>query len=310
MQAPMPHRPATDEALPGDLAIALYEAMARTRGVGSVLVSASISVSISIGGSADAPAPCPPPEPPTRKQSHAAGDEAFIVGAAAGMDSGDWIFPFPYAFGAALWRGMPVESALRRARGLEGPWPADPHWKAGRVASASLAGRHLAHAVGAAWGARVRRTADAVLALIPSDAPSGGDFHTALNFAGVTRAPVVVVCALKGVAAAAVAYGLHGARADGSDVGLVLSVVREARTRAASGQGATLIEATLPEDEGADPLARMRRQLESRALWDEGRERQLHATIESALASANAATHGGGDKHDFLDDVYARPHAT
>jgi pyruvate dehydrogenase E1 component alpha subunit len=87
---------------------------------------------------------------------------------------------------------------------------------------------------------------------------SEGDFHEALNFAGVFKAPVIFLCQNNGwaisvpvsrqtgsatLAQKAVAYGISGIRVDGNDALAVYQVVKQARERALNGGGATLIEA-------------------------------------------------------------------
>ena len=73
---------------------------------------------------------------------------------------------------------------------------APPFWKPTRVASVSpLSGTQIPHAVGVAWAARMRKEDVAALVFFGEGATSSGDFHTGLNFAGVTRAPVIAVAA-------------------------------------------------------------------------------------------------------------------
>jgi pyruvate dehydrogenase E1 component alpha subunit/2-oxoisovalerate dehydrogenase E1 component alpha subunit len=86
--------------------------------------------------------------------------------------------------------------------------------------------------------------------------------------------------------------------------------VRDARARAAAGLGGTLVEAVIPpvdRADRADPLARMRRHLETRASWDAEREKRLHAEVaadvERALAEASAAAPPA--RETIFDDVYA-----
>lgn len=261
--------------------------------------------------------------------SSAVGEEATIVGAAAAMRDEDWVFPSSREFAAALWRGMPLAayahhvfgSARDAGKGHNAPDP--PFWKAARVASVSpLAGTHIPHAVGAAWAARIKKDDVASLVFFGEGATSSGDFHTGLNFAGVTKAPLVAVCRNNGWATStpassqtrsagfaikAVAYGLRGVRVDGADVVAVLSVVREARARATAGQGATLVEAVIAGVAESDPVARMRRHLEARGLWDPASEQRLagevHADVERAIAEAVAA--GPPAAQTILDDVLA-----
>jgi TPP-dependent pyruvate/acetoin dehydrogenase alpha subunit len=265
------------------------------------------------------------------QHASALGEEAAIVGAVAAMQDQDWVFPGPRDFAAALWRGVPLVAyahhvfgtACDVGRGRDAPGP--PTWRAVHVASTSpLVGTHIPHAVGAAWAARIRRTGAASLVFFGEGATSSGDFHTGLNFAGVTRAPVIAVCknngfamstpaskqtASSGFAVKSLAYGLRGVRVDGADVVAVLSVVREARARAIAGEGGTLVEAVIPGKDVADPVARMRRHLESRGLGGPEREERLvaevTADIERALAEAAEAEKPA--RVTLFDDVYAEP---
>lgn len=304
--------PAHAGVLSDELGIALYEHMVLARAVDERLVALQHDGVIA---------------------SHASafGEEAAIVGAAAAMRDEDWIFPSSREFAAALWRGMPLVAyahhcfgnARDPGRGRNAPDP--PFWKPARVASVSpLVGTQIPHAVGVAWAASLKKTDTASLVYFGDGATSSGDFHTGLNFAGVTRAPVVALCrnngwatstpasrqtATVGFAVKAVAYGLRGVRVDGADVVAVLGAVRDARARAAAGQGGTLVEAVMPGREDAkrvDPVVRTRHHLESRGLWDAAREQRLsievHADVERAFAEA-AATEGPA-RATLFDDVY------
>jgi 2-oxoisovalerate dehydrogenase E1 component alpha subunit len=302
--------PAHAATLSDELAVAIYEHMVLSRAFDERLVALQRDGAIA-------------------SHSSAVGEEAAVVGAAAAMHDHDWIFPSSREAGAALWRGMPLAAyahhvfgtARHVARGRNAPDP--PFWKAARVASSSpLVGTQIPHAVGAAWAARIRKADVAALVFFGEGATSSGDFHTALNFAGVTRAPVVAVCRNNGWATSmpasrqtasgsfaikAVAYGLRGVRVDGADVVAVFGAVRDARARAAAGLGGTLVEAVVPGQERADPLARMRRHIEARGLWDAEREQRLwievRADVDRALAEARGAE--GPARETIFDDVYA-----
>jgi pyruvate dehydrogenase E1 component alpha subunit len=305
-----PPADAPEPALSDELAVALYEQMVLARTLDERLVALQREGVIT---------------------SHASGigEEAAVVGAAAAMHDDDWVFPSSRELAAALWRGMPLAAyahhvlgtARDAAHGRNAPDP--PFWKAARVASVSpLSGTHIPHAVGVAWAARLRKVNVAALVFFGEGATSSGDFHTGLNFAGVTRAPVVAVCrnngwatsipasrqtASDGFAVKAVAYGLRGVRVDGGDVVAVLAAVREARARAAAGQGGTLVEAVIAGIERVDPVARTRAQLEARGLWSADREQQLlsevRADVERALAEARSAEPPA--RESLFDDVYA-----
>ncbi|MBX3189363.1 MAG: 3-methyl-2-oxobutanoate dehydrogenase [Labilithrix sp.] len=267
---------------------------------------------------------------------HAAclGEEAVIAAAALAARPGDWIFPGVREWGSALVRGMPIATYVHHAFGSgEDPAkghaaPDHPPARRFAVAPASgILGAHVPQAVGAAWAAKIRKEDVATVALFGDAVASGGDFHNALNFAGVFKAPCVFVCrnhagdrnAFGTADTRAVAYGVASAKVDGSDAIAVFGLVQAAIARAAAGKGATLIEAITrplpltgaasldgaspgatgtwgPEllGEGAsDPVARLRRALDREKLLDvEGAEaiaREARAEIDAAVAAAERA---------------------
>jgi len=121
---------------------------------------------------------------------------------------------------------------------------------------------HLPHAVGASW-AFDYRDEDRIAAVHFGDgATSEGDFHEAMNFAGVFDTPTLFCCHNNGWAISipesrqtasdtfaqkAAAYGFEGVRVDGMDPLASYAVTREAAKRARGG-GAE-------GDSGADPEA-------------------------------------------------------
>jgi len=313
--------PAHAGSLSDDLAVALYEQMVLARELDERLVALQREGRIT-------------------QHASGAGEEAAIVGAAAGMLDDDWLFLGPRESAAALWRGVPVASiahqvfgsAVDAAKGRGTPGSLTRR-SSGIVSTSPLVGTQIPHAVGVAWAARLRQEDVAALVFFGDGATSSGDFHAGLNFAGVTRAPVVAFCrnngqatsmpasrqsASAGFAVKALAYGLHGVRVDGNDVVAVLSVVREARARAASGLGGTLIEAVTdplvapPPASGGkgissrDPITRMRRYLDARELWDDPREQRLRdevrGDVDRAVHEAEAA--GRPLAQSLFDDVY------
>ena len=95
------------------------------------------------------------------------------------------------------------------------------------------------------------------MAYFGDGATSEGDFHEAMNFAGVWHVPVVFICQnnqwaisvplkkqthSRTIAQKALAYGLPGLQVDGNDVLAVYAAAREAVERARAGDGPTLIE--------------------------------------------------------------------
>ncbi|HEY4016325.1 MAG TPA: thiamine pyrophosphate-dependent enzyme [Polyangiaceae bacterium] len=307
--------PANAPPLSEELAIALYEHMVLARALDARVVGLQREGAVT-------------------QHASALGEEATIVGAVAAMKDEDWVFPSSREAAAALWRGMPLSAYANHAfgtsrdagKGRVAPDP--PFWKEARVASVSqLVGTQISHAVGVAWAARMRSEDVAALVYFGEGATSSGDFHAGLNFAGVTRAPVVFVCrnngwatslpasrqtASAGFAVKAVAYGLRGMAVDGGDVVAVLAAVGEARRRAAAGEGGTLVEAIVGDaagrgSEAADPIPRMRRHLQARGLWSAERERDLNADVSADVGAAIAEAEGAAPpaRATMFDDVYA-----
>lgn len=270
------------------------------------------------------------------------GEEAAIVGVTLAARENDWVFPGSREWGAAIVRGMPIATYVHHAFGTSldpakgHAAPDHPPARRLRVAPASgVTGAHVPQAVGAAWAAKIKKDDVATIAIFGEGATSTGDFHNALNFAGVFKAPCVLVCRNNGravstpvprqtrsesFAAKAVAYGVASAKIDGSDLDTVLSLARAAIARAADGKGATLIEiTTTPIDPNErergdllamsdrDPVARLRRVLEREKVVDaaavESFVRETKDEIEAAIAAAQSAAPLAPST--IFDDVYS-----
>ena len=147
------------------------------------------------------------------------------------------------------------------------------------------------------------------MAFFGDGATSEGDFHEAMNFAGVWQVPLVFVVQnnqwaisvplkkqthSRTIAQKALAYGLPGLQVDGNDILAVYAACREAVERARGGDGPTLIECvtyrlgvhTTADDptkyrsteeveawERKDPLTRFGGLSEKKNLLDDGRDR-------------------------------------
>ncbi len=254
------------------------------------------------------------------------GHEACQVGTASAMAPGDWLFPYFRDLGAYLTLGYPLADYFHywmgNEAGLRTPDGLNIYPLAIPVASQIL------HAVGAGLAANYRKLKVAVVATFGDGATSEGDFHEAMNFAGVFKTPNVFVCynnqfaisvprsrqtASATIAQKAVAYGFRGVQVDGNDVLAVRAAVGEAATAARSGAGPTLVEAytyrmgdhTTSDDaaryrakdevaewEKRDPILRLRSYLEAKGLWNEGREKEVQdqaaAAVEKAVEAAEA----------------------
>jgi len=270
------------------------------------------------------------------------GQEAAQAGLALALGADDWIVPSFREHGLQLLRGVPGHLIYAFWKGDERGAALDPAWHC-LPPSVPVGSQHL-HGTGLGWGFRKRGLGTVAVACGGDGSTSEGDFHEALNFAGVFKAntiffiqnnqwaisvPFHAQTASTSIAQKAAAYGIAGVQVDGNDVLAVYAAAREAVERARSGGGATLIEAhtyrmqdhttaddagryRTPDDVAAwaakDPLARLRRLLEARALWDDAREaallEQVDDRVEAMVQELEALP--PPSPGDMFDHVYAQ----
>src|SRR6202165_4884150 len=183
------------------------------------------------------------------------GQEAILVGAMTALRSEDWVFPSYREFGMAMIRGIDPADMLTLFRGLShGPWDPRKHHFAPLAIPVAT---QVPHAVGFAMGCRLKHTDEVVLSTFGDGATSEGDWHEAMNFAGVFKSPVVFLCqnnhwaisvplskqTAGSIVDRATGYGFPGIRIDGNDILAVYAAVRAAAARARQGDGPYLIEA-------------------------------------------------------------------
>lgn len=280
------------------------------------------------------------------------GEEAAVIGSAAALADTDWIFPALRQGGALLYRGFPLRKYFGHLFGnaesveLGRSMPCHYSDRAHNfVTWSSSMATQLPHAVGMAYGAKLKKTGEVAIGYMGDGATSEGDFHHALNFAGVWKVPAVFFChnnqwaisvpfakqtASGSIAVKARAYGFPGVRFDGNDVLGVYAATKEAVERARRGEGPTLLEAVTYRMMGhsssddptryraqaevdawarRDPLARYRRYLETRGIWDTRHEDELVARladdINQAIQTAEAA--GVPPTDTLITEVYAQP---
>ena len=266
------------------------------------------------------------------------GEEAVIVGATLAAREDDWVFPGAREWGAALVRGLPLAAYVHHAFGnaedpSAGHAPPDhpPARRVHVVPASGVVGAHLPQAVGCAWAAKIKKASTVAIALFGHAASTSGDFHNALNFAGVFKAPCVLVCRHDGRAAIqhrdiadrAAAYGLASISVDGTDALAVSAARQEAVARAAEGKGPTLVEAVTkplaPSDAqiasgnvldlgSDDPLVKIRRAIGADASREEAMVQTFRAELEVAIADAERAAKPR--QSTIFEDVYAEvpPH--
>ncbi|HWB70829.1 MAG TPA: pyruvate dehydrogenase (acetyl-transferring) E1 component subunit alpha [Egibacteraceae bacterium] len=273
----------------------------------------------------------------------AMGQEASQIGAAAALRDSDWMVPSYRESAAALWRGTPLWGLILYDAGYnEGAEV--PEGQKDLPICVPVASQ-IPHAVGLAYAAKYRGTDEVVMVFFGDGATSEGDFHEAVNLAGVYRAPVVFVCqnnqwaistplekqtAAETLAHKAVAYGIPGVRVDGNDVLGVYLAASEAVEQARAGDGPTLLECvtyrlsvhTTADDpskyreeedvedwEEHDPIPRLRRYLLDRGTLSEDDverlEQEVDDDIEGAWDEAEGRMQQLGDPVDMFDHVYA-----
>jgi pyruvate dehydrogenase E1 component alpha subunit len=260
------------------------------------------------------------------------GQEACQVAAGLAPGPRDWLFPSYRDTLATLVRGVAPAAALGL---LRGDWHTGFDPRAHRVAPlCTPLATQLPHAVGLARAARLRGDDVAVLALVGDGGTSEGDFHEALNFAAVWRAPVVFLVQNNGyaisvplarqtaapsIAHKAVGYGMPGRLVDGQDAPAVHQVLTEALDRARSGGGPTLVEALtyrFDPHTNADDSTRYRADAEVAAwrardpvdLLERCLRRHGLLTDERAAEAAAAAERtAAGLRAAFADDPPLRP---
>jgi len=192
------------------------------------------------------------------------GQEAVSAGAAFAMAPRDRLCILHRDLAAHLIRGVTPAQILAqymgRAGGITAGRDGNVHFgdrQLGCVGMVSMLPDMMLVATGMAMAFKLRGERRCALTWFGDGSTSRGDFHEAMNWAGVQRLPVVFVLennqyaystplakqfAIDPVERAA-AYGILGVRIDGNDVEAMFDATLAARERAIGGDGPTLIEA-------------------------------------------------------------------
>ncbi len=280
------------------------------------------------------------------------GQEAAQIGVAFALRPGqDWIVPYYRDIGVALTIGQTPRDLLLahlfRAEDISGGGRNMPsHFsdpKLRIVSASACVGTQIPHAVGIALASKLRKLDEVTATFFGDGATSTGDWHEAMNFAGIHKLPVVFVCennqyaisvpwskqsAVENVAIRAHGYGFPGVTVDGNDVLAVFRAAREAVDRARRGDGPTFIEAktyrlvphTSDDDDsryrsreeveewaGKDPITRFQAYLEERGLLDAETRDELVKTVAEEVDAATeyAEKAPQPDPQTVLDHVFA-----
>ncbi len=181
-------------------------------------------------------------------------------------------------------------------------------------------GSRFHHAVGWAMASAYRGDTKIALACIGDGTTAENEFHTALTFATVYRAPVILtvtnnqwaISSFQGIAggesttfaARGVGYGLPALRVDGNDFLAVYAATQWAAERARANLGATVIEMVSYRAEGhstsddptryrpideathwplGDPIERLKGHLTKLGEWSDERHEQLYAELTDTI---------------------------
>lgn len=266
------------------------------------------------------------------------GEEGVAVGQAMALAPDDMLFPTYRQQGLLIARDWPLvdmmcqvySNAADRIKGRQMPVMYSAR-QAGFFSISGNLGTQFSQAVGWAMASAYRGDHRIAAAWIGDGSTAEGDFHHALTFASVYKAPVILnivnnqwaISACQAVAggdaaplaARAVGYGLPGLRVDGNDFLAVHAVTSWAAARARANLGPTLIELFTyragphstsddpnkyrPSDEAqrwplGDPIERLKQHLVAIGEWSEQRHTQMAAEIDEAvlLAMREAESHG------------------
>jgi 2-oxoisovalerate dehydrogenase E1 component alpha subunit len=279
------------------------------------------------------------------------GHEAAQVGTAYNLRPGyDYVYPYYRDFGITTVLGQTPKDHFLSLLGKK----EDPN-SGGRqmpghfsdrelriVTSAAPVAVQYPQAVGSALAFKMRGEDGVVLVCGGEASTSQGDWHEAMNFAGVHDLPVIflvqnnvyaisVPTALQvagSIAKRAEGYGFSGYEIDGNDVLAVYETAREAVDRARRGDGPTLIEAKtyrltahssddddrryrereeIEEWRLKDPIVRFEKYLQENGLLDEEKKDEIEAGIKAEVTEASdyAEEAPFADPEEVLERVYS-----
>jgi 2-oxoisovalerate dehydrogenase E1 component alpha subunit len=275
------------------------------------------------------------------------GEEAVAVAAGMALLPGDMLFPSYRVQGLQIVRGRSLVDLMCQClsntrdmcKGRQ--MPVMYHWGSGNIFSISgnLA-TQFPQAVGGAMAAAIKGEDRIAASWIGEGSSAEADFHHAMTFAAVYRAPVILnvvnnqwaISTFQGFAGGEVqtfanrgpGYGIPGIRVDGNDFLAVYAVTQWAAERARQSGGPTLIELVTyraaahstsddpsryrPKEEWkawplGDPIVRLKQHLIALGEWSEERHSALEKELEAQVTACwrEAASYGTLTEGPTLD---------
>src|SRR5215218_8378343 len=277
------------------------------------------------------------------------GQEAIIVGTCFALRREDYICPLHRDLGTFLMKGVSARAMMSQmlakttglSKGRDSALHSGDH-ELGIFGNTSMLGANLPVAAGLALTFKIEKSDNVVVAYFGEGASNVGDFHEALNFAGVQQLPVVFICennqyaysvpieksmAIDDVAIRAEGYGFDGVAINGNDVLAVYQATLGAIARARAGDGPTLIEcktyrwhghsehdkAFYRTDEelamwkSRDPIPTFTTYLRARHVLDDDSLKAIDERVKSTIDDAVEFAMNAPDPspEDALTDLYA-----
>ncbi len=237
------------------------------------------------------------------------GQEAIHAATGSIIKKEDWLVPAFRELGAWLAKGANLKDIFLYFMGYE---DGSKFSDAENILPISVPiASQLPHATGIGYALKYQEKKGVVFAFVGDGGTSTGEFHEALNFAGVWKVPVIFIVqnnqyaisvpfkmqtASDGIAIKSLAYGMPGVQVDGNDYYAMYESLKEAKEYAESGKGPVLIEAltyrrgahTTSDDprkyrseeeelvwEKKDPLKRLQANLIAKGIWKIETEEEL-----------------------------------
>ncbi len=267
------------------------------------------------------------------------GEEATQVGSGMALRREDYFVPNFRQHAVYLVRGLPLDLFFTYWRGYEEAQKI-PESVKGLPVIVPVS-TQMPHAAGVAFAQKYKNTGAAVIAFVGDGGTSEGDFYEAINFAGEWNLPLVTIIennswaiseptkkqtAAETLAQKGVAAGIKRiVQVDGNDVIAVYKAVKEAVD--ASKDGPSVIEAltyrmglhTTADDPTKyrsdeelekwklkDPIARVKKYLNGKGLWDDEKEaafiEQNKEMIDSAIEKAESFV---PDPKSMFENLYS-----
>ena len=266
------------------------------------------------------------------------GEEAVNIGTVMAMRKKDLFVPAFRQHGVYFARGLPLHLFYMYWMGFEEGNIIPP--EVGGFPMSVPVGTQMPHAAGMAFAQKYKKTGNVVIAYVGDGGTSEGDFYEAINFAGVWKAPLVVIIqnnqwaismprskqtAAQTLAQKAFAAGIPGIQVDGNDAVAVYKVTADAIKNAPDGP--TVIECityregmhttsddpTKYRDDAEvnawlkkDPILRLKLYLVKKNLWNDDIEAKVTAEQTKLIdAEVEIAESFKPDPKAIFHDVYS-----